>query len=667
MLNDRQVLAILRLHQEQALGQDGTTGRAGSGSDLQDERNAALDAYHGRPVGTLQGPDGIDRSSVVSKDILDTVEWIIPQLLRIFISDDVVDFDPTDITDEDLAKQESDVVNHVFLKEAKGFIVLLHWFKDTLLQKNGYIHVTWEDQTSVSVEDYTGLNELQVALLFQELAEEVGTAEDSDEAIKRLREGIEIIEQEEKAGKFDLKIRITTKRGKVIIQGVPPEDMLVTARPFISTQDANYIGHQSFSTRSDLILDGHSKELVGDLPRHQDDFDEDEITRNTQADESNEDLTEDSSMDEIRIFEEYIRMDVDEDGIAELRRVIRTDSIILENDETDIVPYAFLTAVPMPHRHTGLSIYDLLKDLQEIKTNLWRQLIDNAVNANHPGHLYDLNKVDDPDELAVDRPRRLVGINGDVNNAVAPLQTESIINRLIPAIDLVDKTAEKRSGGSGASLAIDPSVLTQSTKGAFSQGLSAANQRIESIARIFAETGMKDLYWLIHAMLVKHQDFRRSRKIRNQWIDVDPRSWKKRDALSINVGLGNNSPDEVRQNLQMLAQIQERAAQAGIVTPENAFNLAEDLSAALGFKKSKRYFTRPEDLPPPEPQTNPLAEVEQIRQEANSQREIVKQTEKSREADMLHAREIAKLELEHERDIAEPGIASELNDAGQSS
>ena len=601
-MNDLELLSILDNLREDAIGSEW--------GDLDKEREEALDFYHGRPVGPLAPPDGEDRSRIVDRTTMETVEWILPSLIKIFLSDDVIQFDPVGPQDEEQARQESMIVNHLFQKEG-GFMILYTWMKDCLLQRNSYIHTYFDDTSTTTVEEYSGLDEND---LFELDAQYQG---------ENLE--YEIVEQDfdEVTGLVDLKIRVTDRNGAFRAKCIPPEGVRVSSRPFDRVQECHYIGYETLKTRSDLIQEGYDEDTVNSLPKHEENLNNGTAqARNTLTEEDHQDSYHEP-MDEIEVYVEFLRVDYDGDGIAELRKVISVDGKILENEETDLVEMAYLTAVPMPHRHVGLSMHELLKDLVQIRTMLLRQFVDNVVNVNNPGLILDENTINVSDAM-MDRPGRVIRGNGDVNNAYGILQVPDISGRLIGALEWTGSLAERRSGGQGQSLSADADVLKKSTKGAFVEGISAANQRVEAIARIFAETGIREMFLNFHALMVKHQGFRKLKKIRDQWVKVDPREWKKRDSLTINVGLGNTSQEQRLESLLAVADAQERAAQAGIVQPQNVYNLAEDITRALGFQVRGRYFTDPANLPPPQPAPNPLAEVEQIKQQGRQQSDQLK-------------------------------------------
>src|SRR5690625_2399127 len=110
-MDNSQLLAIIRAHRDNSLGaEDG---------ELSSERAAALDHYHGRPY----GDEREGRSSVVSKDLSETVDWIMPAIMRVFLqSGKLAEFVPVGPEDEDLAAQESDYIHHVLTQDNNAFL-----------------------------------------------------------------------------------------------------------------------------------------------------------------------------------------------------------------------------------------------------------------------------------------------------------------------------------------------------------------------------------------------------------------------------------------------------------------------------------------------------------------------------------------------------------------
>lgn len=670
MKSDKELVAIITAFEKNAIG--GETG------ELAQERESALDRYYGREYGNeMEG-----RSKVVSADIRDAVDWIMPSMLRVFLSSDaVVRFDPVGPEDQQAAEQETDYVNHVLMKENNGFLVLHDWFKDALLLRNGYVKRWWDEYDDITQETYTNLAPEEAALLMQSLEAS------GDE--------VEIVGQETRQTQFgevyDLKIKVTKKTGRVCIEPVPPEEILVSNRTRGDLQESTFVQHVTRKTRSELIEMGLPKDWVEDLPAWSAQ-NEGQLARDGTDDESLLADAMDRATQEVDYRDTFIRIDADEDGIAELRRIVVVGGRIPKgekwNMEIDDIPISYLTPNRMPHRHVGLGIYDELKDIAEIKTALIRGTLDNTYQLLNSEWL--VNERVNLSDFLQSRPNGVKRVLGKepIGDAASPVAKAPIIQHVIPVLDYVDSIKENRTGVGRNLMGLDADTLKKTTEGAARQALQQANAKVEMIARVFAETGVKDLALAIHALLLKHQNKPKVVQIRSEWVTVNPQEWKNRTDMSVSVGLGTGSQDEIRANLMLLADLQERAAQAGVVLPNNVYNLANKAAQALGFKQEGEFFTDPdsEEFKAQQAQQqgqqapNPLAEVEQIKgqfkmqadkmkHEMDSMRETHKMQFEKYKFDTEHALNIAKAEIEalskmvKGADLGRPGVGAETHPA----
>ena len=282
------------------------------------------------------------------------------------------------------------------------------------------------------------------------------------------------------------------------------------------------------------------------------------------------------------------------------------------------------------------------------------------------------DKIIDINDWLTGVPGGIRRVRGSVNDAAMANPTQPIMHRILPVLDYFDMRKESRTGVGRGTQGLDSDVLKQSTADAYDKALKRSGDMIESIARVFAETGIKDLFIGMHELLIKHQDKERAIRLRGQWVQFSPLEWQYRENATVSVGLGHNSQNEQVGQMMMIAELQERASVAGIVSPENAFNLAEDLVQASGVKKHRaRYFTHPQDMPPPQPAPNPLAEAETIKAQGRIQSEMMKYAQENKQEFVKllmeddHFRkqlafDIAELEVTMGVDIAREGIAAEL-------
>ena len=568
-------------------------------SDLSKQRENALKYYLGEPLGNeVEG-----RSSVVSQDLLEVIESILPSLMRMFTqSDKVVNFEPMQPEDVPYAEQISDYCNFVFNHDNNGFSILQSMFKTALLQKNGFCKVYWKVSKEQKKETYKNLDETQYQALLIDDEIEVINAE-------------EIVDEESLNGSlesqvtYDVEVRRTKEYGRVAIDPVPPEEILVSSRA-TSLKDCDFIAHRVRKTISELLDMGFKKSDVENLPSAEEEvFNTEAMVRKNYDDStSNLEVSDiDPSMRVVQITECYMRADVDGDGIAELRKIIVGGSgynsyNILENEEISISPFAMCVAIPMPFRFFGLSMYDLLADVQLMSTSIMRQTLDNMYMQNSARTVV-VDGQANLDDLLTTRPGSIVRVKSP--NAVTALQTPNFLNEGLAMMQKIDQLKEKRSGVPNQLMGLNPDTINKShtTAQSVNQMMQSSTQRIELIARSFAE-GVKDLFKNILSVVCEYQDRERIIKLRGKFVSIDPREWVNRYDCTVQVGLGTGNQDQRLDVLQKVLSVQEKLLQAGglgLVTPQNIYNTLENYLQNSGYKDASQFFVNPAQQPPQPP------------------------------------------------------------------
>lgn len=423
------------------------------------------------------------------------------------------------------------------------------------------------------------------------------------------------------------------------VQGVPPEEFGI-AKNAKSIKTCGYCFHRVLRSQSELIAEGYDEKQVTALPSYTQVTNQEEWSRDTVAESMTYggDQGMNQANRQLWITEHYIRMDYEGKGKARLYRVTTggsgwADDVILRLDgeeqiiEIDAIPFAAMTPVIMTHRFFGRSIADLVMDIQRIKTALLRSLLDNAYIANNPrtevseSHATE-NTLDD---LLISRPGGIVRTK--VPGGLQVLQHPDIGVSVFPLLQYQDATREWRTGVSRQGQGTDPNALQNQVATIANQMFTAAQAKMKLIARIFAETGVKDMFSLLHSTIRRHGSQAATVRLRNQWVNVDPRSWKMRDDMNVNVGLGTGSKAEQLQQLQLLISAQERAIQAGMVSPKNLWNSAQEMVKLMGRKDPESFFTRPGLPPDPndpasapiQPPSDPKMQIEQMKAQNDQQ------------------------------------------------
>ena len=575
-------------------------------SDLATQRKEAIKYYLGEPLGNeIEG-----RSSVVSQDLLEVVESILPSLMRMFTQQDkIVNFEPTQADDVPYAEQVSDYCNYVFTKDNNGFNILYSMFKTALLQKNGFCKIYWKTSNEQKKESYKNLTEPEYQALLVDDEVEIIDVEQNE---KNMLGQIEIT--------YDVECKRVKDYSRVQIDPVPPEEILVSRRAK-SIKDCDFIAQRVSKTVSELVDMGFNKKEVESLPTAEDQaFNTEAIVRRSYDDATSDmDLSNiDPALRVVQITECYMKVDMDGDGIAELRKIIVGGSgynnyVILENEEIPVIPFAMVTAIPMPFRFFGLSFYDLLADVQQMSTTIMRQTLDNMYLQNAARTVV-VDGQANLDDLLTSRPGGIVRVKNP--NAVTPMQTPNFLNEGLAMMQKIDDLKEKRSGVPKQNTGLNPDTINKShtTATSVNQMMAAGTQRVELIARNFAE-GVKDIFKNILTILCEYQDQERIIRLRGKFIPMNPREWTTRYDCTVQVGLGTGNQDQRLQVLQGVLGVQEKLIQnggMGLVNPQNIFNTLEKYLENAGYKDATQFFNNPSTQPPQPPkeqQPDPALEI----------------------------------------------------------
>lgn len=636
-------------------------------SETVEMRKQALQAYLRQPYGNeVQG-----KSSIVTGEVAEAIDGALPALIRIFTgSDQIVVADPVGPGDEAAAKQATDYLNYIFLKDNPGVIIMHDWFFDALLQKNGIVKAVWEDKEDVTKETYEGLSDDELAMLLQDKDIEVVEQDTVENPILDPM-GMPVFDEAglpAMYGIHDVVIKKKLKSGKVAIANVPPEEFLI-AKAGKTVKNTPFCAHRRMITRSDLIAMGFKEDIVNGLPTGDAlAYTPERVARFAPGEQPYDVQPDDFAMQEIEVFECYIYYDGDEDGIAELHQVFYAGNDILSDEETDYVPFYSICPLPIPHKFFGNSLADRTVDLQLIKTTVTRQMLDNMYLTNNSRVTAVEGQVN-LDDLLTSTAGGVIRTKSP--NAVQQLVVQNMAQQSFPMLQYLDSVQAKRTGVTELSQGLDPNILQNVTAAAVASMQQAGSGKIELIARIFAESGVKELFEGIMHLVSKYQQKERIIRLRGTYVTVDPRTWANKFDISINVGLGNGNRDQQMAMLQMVMAKQEQMiGQYGPANPFVSFSQYRGtlgrMVEAAGFKDSAEFFKpiSPEqdqqfsNPPPQEPPMPPEVQAYMAKtqaeiqgQQAKFQADMQMQREKM-QADLQFEREKAVLELQLQREKA---------------
>jgi len=586
-------------------------------SDLSPTRAKGTEYYRG----DLFGNEVEGNSKVVAMEVRDTVSAMLPSLMRVFFnSENVVEFAPRGPEDVKMAQQATDYANYVFQNDNNGFLTSYAIFKDALVRKCGIAKFWWEDEEKVRIEEYTGLDDQTLEMLMQEPGAEVKIVVSyPDPAIDEAQ----LTTVDPTTGQpmvmpapmvHDVQIKRITKDGRIRIMAVPPEELLLDRRAR-SFDDATIIAHRQMATMADLLAMGYDQDEIEENMSSTDlDSNDEYLARQPLSTTFGTNDAANPMMRRVLYIEAYSRVDYDGDGIAELRKVCCMGGgyKVVRNLPASYIPFADFPCDPEPHTSPleAMSIFDITRDLQEIKSEILRNTLDSLAQSIHPRTAVVEGQVNIDDVLnnetgAIIRMR--------APGMVQPLTTPFVGQAAFPMMEYMDQIKEDRTGMSKAAMGLNADALQSSTKAAVNATINASQGRIELTARILAE-GMKKLFKGILFLATTHQDKARMVRMRNEWVQIDPRFWDTSMDANINIALGNGDTNEKLQALMMIMAKQEQILQQlgptnPLVTPQQFSNTLRKIVELSGFKDSTSFFQDiPADYVPPPPQQKPSPE-----------------------------------------------------------
>jgi len=657
-----EVRAIVQRQIEQAIGFD-TNG------ELPGARIKALRYYRGEKFGNeVEG-----RSQIVSRDVAEVVDGMLPDLLKPFVAgDEAVKFEPRGPEDEEGAQQATDYANFVWSVDNPGFLTFHDWIKDGLLARLGVVKVWWEREEQTSREEYEGLTQEEVSVLESDptvTSLEVTPQEAAPQPLGGGEPGLPGPGMETPAFPspdaaptppppdamgmegvpqpmppeplFSAVVQRVTQTGKIKIRNLPPEEFLI-GQEGVDPYGKPFVAHRCRRSVSDLRELGISEDLIAQLPvGGGSDLVLDQERRERESPEKEQlgsiDQVDDPAQYEVTVTECYLKLDADGDGIAEYRKVTLAGdpgSVVLDNKEVDDHPFAWWTPYPVPHKVHGESAADKVMDVQLTKSAILRQMLDNLYLINNARTEIVEGKVNLDDFLS-SKPGGYVRVkeSGSMREIVVP----PVFQNAFPALEYLDTVRENRSGSTRYNQGMDANSLNKTATG-IQAIMGKAQGRLELISRIFAETGVKRAFRIMLRLMSRYQDKERTIRLRNQWVKVDPKSWNVEMDVSVSVGLGTGNEEQQIQRLMGVWQKQLEAMQVQggpdgpMVTMQNLHATAAKMTTLAGQKNPDMFFSDPSKAPPQPPKPDPAmmkAEAEikadQAKQENQFKLDIRKQ------------------------------------------
>ena len=570
--SDLDLASKLRMQLMQCYGYDG--------DEIATQRSLAMDYYFQRP---LDGDDKlVGRAQVVSGDVSSMVEATLAQMMEAFSSDRICDFDPLGPEDEDQAQLESEAVQWFVMGQENGFLQLMSAIKEALLVRNGLIMIDAIDRK-------------------QRVTRRLGNVEPA--ALAALIAPAEVIDHEYDEDTKELMLTIESETREFRMQSVSMENFIYDSTWYAPTLEGIPLcAVRHIDSRAELVSLGCDEDKVAALTEYRNNLKIESFSRNPQNAQAKNRRGIDASQELVEYYEVFIRMDAG-GGVDQLHRILfsNIDAIILKNEPIPFMRLAAGTAILNAHRFTGISLYDKLKQNQDIRTALRRALLDN-VNATTKNRLAGIDGMvnqDDATDPRVNNMLRVKNMGMPVGHAVMPLVVPDTSANILANLE---STARERSEMGGAALDLQTAQTQIGGDRMGSMGLdraySVSEQLTASMLKTISSTLLRSVFLLAHKTLREYFDQPVPIKRDGKWSYVTPSSWPERHSVTVKPGM---SPGERTRKAGALGQVldaQMMLADRGmdeVLVDLHGFNRSlMDWARLMEVQNPEQYFIDPE-------------------------------------------------------------------------
>ena len=605
-----------------------------------------------------------NRSTYVSTDVRDAIMLMMPGLIRLFAaSENPVFLVPRSPDEIDQAQQATDYVNYVFWNDNSGFLILYGALKDALTVRTGFVK-WWTDETKETVRKrFTHISADQVhqLLLSNPTAKVVKQGKPIPSGMPppsapppmppSMPPGLQAPPASPPPGPspmpnaspqggpsspspsppmgpssgpppgpmagappppmpmapstppppppmFDeVVVQFEVDKPITKVAGVPPEEMRLD-RYARTWRDSRIVGHERVVPIDQMIAMGYDREQCLEYVQGQamNDFTMEAQLRNPGR------FMSTRVGDGVKYGEWYIKADQDGDGQPELRYIctMGEDHDIVSDEEANRIKFAMFSCDPISHTIVGDSIADYTEDIQKIKTNMMRGVLDSLAESINPKTVVNELMVNLDDALNDDLGA-VIRTRGDPSAAVMYTQTPFVGQAALPIIELMNDMLSRRTGLTDAAKGLDPKAIQSSTQIGVEAVINGAQERVELVARVLAETGFKDLFVGLVNEIAENPSPPRMLHINGKFIPFDPSTMDASMSVEVNPNLGKGNDMVRMMALSGIKQDQQAlVAQMGlnnpICGPTEMLNTMTDMLKLANVMNVSRYFKTPNPM-----------------------------------------------------------------------
>ena len=522
-------------------------------SEIGIQREKGYKYYYGQPMGNERA----GRSQHVSMDVFDAVESVKAMLMETFSADrNICRFDPQTAEDFMPAKMATALTNYIFYRENKGTKILHDVIHDALVAKTGIVKRYYKDYYEYDEETFEGVDEAsfnQIAsdpsVTITEYAEDAQMTQVQDPQTGQMVEMSQIMYSGELVRKID--------KSKICIEVIPPEDFLITPRA-TDEEDADFCSHRTSRTRGELLSEGYDPEIVAKLDEDKGQHEDGGLGRDSVDGYRHDDLNDsDHDREHVTIYESYLKKFRDDLQKCVVLKVLHSRTVVLDIEIVSEKPFRYFTPFPLPHRFHGMSLADVLLDIQKTQSSLKRGVVDHTFMTNTSRYVANLSLVKNPRDLLDNRVGAIIDVNSpNPENVVRPLPMPNLSGTVFQAIENLETEKEARSGMSRMARGMDSTVVSkQNSSDLITQFMNASNRRIMVMARNLADNFLKPLMHDIYRLAVENEKQEKLIQLDGQFVPVNPQFLGDRTEMSVAVAL---TPEEQAQEAQILLSLDQQ-------------------------------------------------------------------------------------------------------------
>ena len=601
-------------------------------SELSSERAKIIDYYNG----VLPKPVHDGNSKYVSLDVYDSVSSLSAALLETFSAGNkTVRFAPQNADDVEMARICTEYTDFVVNRQNDSYTIMSTAIHDGLIARAGVVKVFWEDSVEYDYEDFTDITDGELDMLL---------AQDDVELTESTTDELGLISGT---------ISIERDTSQVVIENIAPSEFLIESQAK-SLDDVNFCAHRTKKTISELRLEGHSEKLLEKIGEHSDvDLDTDpEVLARFDNVGNFRNVKAEGYQDQVRsvmVYEAYIMLDVEGSGVAELYRVTKAGNVLLSKEKVSRKPFIAFVPLPVPHSFYGNNFADKVVATQNARTVLTRSILDHAMVTNNPRYTVVKGGLTNPRELIDNRVGGIV--NTTRPDAISPMLQTPLNPHVFQTIQMLSEDKEDTTGVSKLSQGLDKDAVSKQNSAAMVEQLATmSQQRQKIIARNFATQFVKPLFQEVYQLVCENEEQERIVELSGQYVACDPRAWKEKRDVVIELNLGYGEQEREAQKFMAMHQtLANDPTLSKMYQPQNQFALMAKVMELTGIKDVASYLTPPDKLPPEQPDQGQQLQM----QLAQKQMEIQERQTAVAEMKAQMDSQIAQMKLQLEQAKAE--------------